>query len=324
MMSVGRYFSALLAESAQGWNRFWFRPRDPFAVCLLRIVVGVVALVFHASHTADLLRWFGPHGLLPIETAAKLNADAQFRWSLLSLSEHPAWLWSVHLVGFVVLLLFTVGLWTRATSVLTLIFVLSYVHRGTILAGELEPVLTMLLLYLCLAPVGSQLSLDWLRACRAGGAAKAEPSISANIGTRLIQLHLAGFYGMMGLTQLASETWWSGQAVWWLIAHSESRLVDLTSLHTTSGLYLVNAWTHAIVLFELSFVILIWNRLARPLLLAIAIPMWLSLLPITGLVAFCLLMLAANLIYIDPVSLRQLVRVETQSAATRRVKSRAG
>ena len=47
------------------WNRFWFAPSDPYVVSVLRVVVGVFALAYHASFTSDLARWFGTYGLLP-------------------------------------------------------------------------------------------------------------------------------------------------------------------------------------------------------------------------------------------------------------------
>ena len=53
--------------------------------------------------------------------------------------------------------------------------------------------------------------------------------------------------------------------MWWLIARPESRLVDFTWLHTTPKV--IDFWTHAVVFFELTFPILIWIPLARPLLL---------------------------------------------------------
>lgn len=306
MNPIHNYLATLAQECGRGWNRFWFTPRSSYALCILRVVVGLAALIYHLSHTADLVRWFGPQGLLPAATAGELNSES-YRWSYLSLSDHPAWLWTAHGIGLLILALFTAGLWTRVSSLLSLIVVLSYVHRGTILAGEIEPVLTMLMLYLCLAPAGTWLSVDSLRERRAAGEHRSDLTISAAVSTRLIQLHLAGFYGMMGLSQLASEAWWSGEAVWWLMAHTESRLVDLTSLHSTPGLYLVNAWTHGIVLFELAFGLLIWNRLARPLVLFLSIGFWLSILPITGLVGFCLLMLSANIIYMEPAALLKRV-----------------
>ncbi len=188
---------------------------------------------------------------------------------------------------------------------------LAYVHRAPLLTGQLEPVLTMLLAYLCLAPTGHCGSFDAWRAerhpeklsRRAGGRASSHLSVGANISTRLIQLHLAGLCIMMGLNMLAAETWWSGEGVWWLIVRSESRLVDLTGL--AQSFLIVNLWTHAVVAYLLLFGVLAWIRLARPLWLVAGIPVWISLALVTGLVAWCVAMVIASLAFVDPELVRR-------------------
>jgi hypothetical protein len=210
-----------------------------------------------------------------------------------------------------VLALFTAGLWTRVSSVLALVVVLSYVHRAPMLNGQFEAILTILLAYLAIGPSGRLWSVDaWLAARREtpggrrGGAD--EGSILANISLKLLQCHVAALYMLMCLTQLGGAydgengaTWWRGEAIWWLIAKSESRLVDLTFLHTATGRYLVAAWTHAIVYGELAFALLIWKPLARPLLLVLAAAAWVSLMPVTGLLSYCVAMIVANLVFLD-------------------------
>jgi hypothetical protein len=190
------------------------------------------------------------------------------------------------------------------------------------LSGPLEPVLTMLLVYLCLAPTGACLSVDaWLRRRRASTSPADDTSAptkswTATLSLRLIQLHLAGLVLVMGLTMLAGETWWSGDAVWWLIAHTESRLVDLTFL---SGVPLViNAWTHAIVLFELVFPLLIWNRLARPLLLAAAALVWVPLALVTGLLPFFASLLVASVAFVSPATIRSLLKRPVRNVESER------
>src|SRR5688500_10463044 len=97
---------------------------------------------------------------------------------------------------------------------------------------------------------------------------------------RLIQLHLAAFVAMMALAKLNGDAWWDGEAIWHLLARPRSRPLDLSALHGHE--LLVNFWTHAVVYFELAFPILIWNRLARPILLALGTIVWFTLALATG------------------------------------------
>ena len=318
MNDIREYFRQLFAACGSAWTRFWFTPRDAFTVCVLRIVSGVMALSFVASHSADLVRWFGPDGILNATTTNQLTGTDQlpysFRISYLYLASTPSSLWILHIAGLLVLLALIVGLWSRVTSVAALLVVLSYIHRGPLLTAQFEPVLTMVLVYLCLAPTGRYVSVDaWLsrhgklsRRQLLDPRSNAHRSIGANIATRLIQLHLAGLCLMIGLNMLAGDVWWSGEAVWWLIARSESRLVDLTGL--SHSFLLVNIWTHGVVAYQLAFGTLVWNRLARPLLLGLGVLVWFSLALVTGLVAWCVMMLAASLVFVDPTWLRRLLR----------------
>jgi hypothetical protein len=301
------YFRELTETVGSAWNRFWFSARDPYTLCILRILVGLLGIFYLVSHTADLVDWFSGDGILPTETARRLAGAEQsryfFRYSYLFFANTAAELYALHVIGLVVFVAFAAGLWTRVTSVLAVIVALSYVHRAPMITGQFEPVLTMLLVYLCLAPTGRYLSIDSWRRRRSSQTTDATAdndnrSVMANIATRLIQVHLAAFYLMIGLNMLSADTWWTGEAMWWLIARSESRLVDLTGI----GRYplLTNLWTHLVVAYQFAFGLLIWPRILRPLLLMLGLLVWIPLGLVTGLLAYAAIMLAASVVFVDP------------------------
>jgi len=312
--AILEYLADLAARFGKGWNNFWFQPSDPYALGLMRLLAGCVALYVVGSYSFDLLTFFGPSGILPVDLVQDLRDPNEMRFSYLNYFVQPGELYAVHAIGLAVVALFTVGLWTRVTSVLAWLVVLSYIQRAPVLTAQVEQVLVFVMFYLCLGPAGKAFSVD---ACLAQRKASAVGTtydstgryFSATIATRLIQIHVAVVYLMMGISKLAGVeevpelTWWRGDAVWWLMVRPDTCLVDLSGIFAGHS-YLINAWTHAIVLFELSFAVLIWNRTARPLLLALAIPMWLSLALITGLAPFALIMLIANLAFFSPEFLR--------------------
>jgi hypothetical protein len=304
--AITQYVDKLAATFGAAWNRFWFTPGDPLTVCVLRIVAGTAALFYVATFSFDLIDWFGPTGWLPVETVQRVmetspGEGAAYQPSYFNRIQSPALLWTVHAIGIVITALFALGLFTRVTAVLSLVVVLSYIHRAPLIAAHFEPVVAMMIFYLCFTPCGRYLSLD-----RRLGPARPAPldegledrSWTANAGLRLIQINVAGLYLMMGLAKLGSTTWWEGGAMWWLMAQSQSRLVDLTFLRGNRFLYLINAWTHAVVLFELCYGVLIWNRLARPLLIAVSVVMWTLTALVTGLVPYCLLMIATGAAFV--------------------------
>lgn len=296
MTAKSGYVREFSGQFGASWTRFWFSPRNPSTVCGLRIVVGLLAAYFVLSHTADLQTWFGPDGILNSQAIAQLDdasiAPGTYHLSYLHWANTPTRLWALHAMGLLVIASFVLGLWTRVTSIGALIVVLAYVHRGPLLTGQFEPVLTMLLAYLCLAPTGSYWSLD---AWRAGNPA-VPPSWTANVAVRLIQVHLAGFSVLTGLNMLAADAWWAGEAMWWLAARSETRLVDVSNW--IPNMLVINAWTHVTVAYLLVFGILIWNRLARPILLILGVPIWIGLALTSGLVAWCVAMCVASLAFV--------------------------
>jgi uncharacterized membrane protein YphA (DoxX/SURF4 family) len=301
--AFGSYVRRLCDSAGRNWNEFWFTPSNPNLVSVLRMLLGGIATTFVLSHSLDLQAFFGPEGLLPAETVRQLmnpsvDESASFRWSYLSTDWDGLSLWLIHFAGIVATIAFTVGCLTRLTSVLTVGVVLSYIHRAPMLTGMWEPILSMMLLYLCLAPCGARWSIDsWRRRRKPKPESAVASSVAATVAVRLMQLHLAGLCVAMGLMKLAGDTWWLGEAVWWIIARSDSRLFDLTWL--SSAFLLVNLWSHAIVVFELGFGTLIWIRSLRPLLLILGWVMWGGLGLLTGELAFFATMCVCSIAFWD-------------------------
>lgn len=304
MNNAKSYFRGLANYVSGGWNRFWFEPSDVFDLCVLRILVGAMALIWQWSFAADLVTWFAADGWLTDEVAGGLLADTTgYNFSFLRFDTNPTALWIVHLVSSAVLVAFMVGLWTRITAVGTLIVMLGYAHRALILAGPAEPVLTMLVLYLCFAPVGAYLSVDALR--QKGASSTPIWTWWATMSRRLIQVHLVIVYLAMTMTALGSEAWWHGEAIWWISAQPDSRLVDLTFLRGYP--ILLNLWTHAVLVGTLFFVVCVWNAWLRPVALATSILVWISLAVVTGNIALSAVMIVANLSFVSSDEWRSLL-----------------
>ena len=299
------YWNLLNQRTGRSWNRFWFAPSDPLPLCFLRLAVGLLSLAYLFSFNRDLVRLFAADGLMSTETMEAIRGEAAIQgwiyFSVLDWATTPGILWIVHVVSALILILFTLGVFTRTTSVLSLLVVLSYIHRQPVLTGPFEPILSMLLLYLCLGPCGAYLSVDRWRATTQGVAkvgGEGAACWTATVSLRLIQLHCVGFYLLMGLSKLAGQVWWEGAAVWVLISQVRSRPIDLTFLREQR--FVLEAWTHAIVAFELVFPVLVWKPLLRPLLSGLALVMWILLALLTGLAGFCLVMLVASAAFLPP------------------------
>ncbi len=60
----------------QAWNRFWFTPSDPYTLAVLRVLVGLVATYNIFTYSFDLLRFFGPSGMLTTDLVRSLLESA--------------------------------------------------------------------------------------------------------------------------------------------------------------------------------------------------------------------------------------------------------
>lgn len=298
---LGTYFSRLTEAIAGSWNQFWFQKESPRTVSMLRIVAGVVALIYALSFTSELGIWFADGGVLPYGRTMRLTggddpSEIFFRWSIFYFASTPLQLYVLHGIGLISITLFAVGFQTRFAAILATMFVLSYAERAPMLAGLVEPLLCPVMLYLCLSPCGAMFSVDaWLRDRR--GTTNLPDSFLAHLAVRLIQVHVAMFYLMMAFAKLGNPVWWNGEAMWWLIAQPDNRLIDLTFLRSSNLRMIVFGWTHLIVLFELVFGVFIWVRILRPLLSVLAIFHWMGLGLVTGHWQFAILMIGLSLAF---------------------------
>src|SRR5262249_39192025 len=77
------------------------------------------------------------------------------------------------------------------------------------------------------------------------------PAVWANFALRRVQLHLMLICGMAGFAKRQGQGWWSGMAIWGVLASAEFRLFDLTWL--VAYPWLLNLMTHGSLLLELSY-----------------------------------------------------------------------
>lgn len=289
------------------WNRFWFTPDDPALLGLLRVLVGAMVFYTHAVWTFDLEKFFGRAGLIP-PGYRNLLGDGEsslglpsLLWSHFDWLPGDAWLLPVHLIGLAIVALFTLGLWTRVTSALTALLVISYVNRTTGAQYGLDQINSFLTLYLAIGPSGDYLSVDAWLAKRQGRGVNRR-SVLANLALRLIQVHMCIVYLFAGLGKLQGDTWWNGQAIWGAVGNYEYQTLDLTWLAAHMGI--VNLLTYGALFWEVTYPFLIWPRLTRPIWMAMAIAVHAGIGLAMGMITFGLIMIFGNLAFLDSSSIR--------------------
>lgn len=316
------YASDLVSGLVRGWNDFFFTPADPTPLGVIRVVVGLLSLWSLGVYGLDLDAFLGTGGWADPEVLRIFLRDqSPSAWSFWLLVPdsllRPTWL-----ACMAVLLLFTVGLGSRVTSVLAWVIVVSTSRRIPVALFGFDQIVATWLFYLAVTGAsGQSVSLDRFlsRYRQARGFASKrrpdgrwpaasgvpEPSVSANLALRLIQLHIALIYGMAGLAKLQGQGWWSGMAIWGVLASAEFRPFDLTWL--VAYPWILNVLTHGSLALELGYPVLVWGRLLRPLILTLVVMLHVGIALTAGLTEFGVAMIAGNLAFVSGPWLRSLV-----------------
>ena len=302
MSLLTSYFREMGQRAIAGWTQFWFTPTDPAVLGLIRILAGSMILYTHAVWSVDLQGFFGRDGRLSPEFVRAFHQPpwgTSWAWSFFDWGwvQSPMAMWSLHGLALLVIALLTVGAFTRVTSVLTFLFTVSYVNRVPVALFGLDQINAMLAMYLMVGPSGAVYSVDRLMAARR----KKEPvseSVSANVAIRLIQLHMCIIYLFAGFGKLRGDSWWDGTALWGAVANLEYQSIDMTWLGQWP--LLINVLTFTVVSWEIVYVVLVWPRLTRPLILALAVPLHMGIALCMGMITFGLVMLIGNLAFVSP------------------------
>ena len=338
-----------LMFAAHGIDRFFFQPMDPTSLGLVRIATGILVVYLHLVYCIGLTDYLGPYAWVnraytnylrkdfplqapssnwkegPMESDGAIY-NGQTTWSIYFHVEDPKWLWVIHSGFLLAMVLFTLGLWTRVTSVLTWIGSMMYIQRlqNGMLFG-LDTMTNLGLLYLMIAPCGAALSLDrWLfvrgerrRLGRQYVPRPPEPLVSARFATRLMQMNFCLIYFAAGTSKLLGSSWWNGTApnrfllnysfapfdvpayVWfikWLVSHRW-----MWELNGALGVI-------GTLFLELGFPFLVWNRRMRWFMVSGSILFHTLIALLMGLVTFSLMMLALVLVFVPPEAVRQFVQ----------------
>lgn len=315
---IGRYFRGLVDAGTDGWNRFWFSTVDVAPLAVIRILIGMLLVYSHVIWALNSEAFFGTTAWLSSDAVAAIQSDGFAVSALWWFDESPMLMAVVHVVAIVNALMLTVGLWSRVAAPMAFLLTASFANRNPAALYGFDQVLGFVTLYLSVNPGHGWLSLDSWRKFRRrrdfdGRNRSAtswlhvrESSVSANIATRLIQLHLCLIYLVAGLAKLKGTAWWSGVAFWGAIGNQEYQTLDMTWL--VDWPVIVSLLTLSAVAWEISYSALVWNRWARPLVLTYGVMVHAGIALCFGMMTFGLSMIVANVAFVSPIVIRSLIQ----------------
>jgi hypothetical protein len=283
--------SRLLVRLWSGWQRFWFDPQQTSSLALFRIAFGLLATAWTATLIPDMDAFYGPDGILP-----KKPASGPGGWGILGLSDSQALLIVVFVATLCAALALTVGLFTRLAAVVVWIGIVSLEHRNGLVNNSGDGVIRDLAFLCALSPAGAALSLDRLR--KAPGRFWEFPA-RAPWAWRLIQIQLSVGYLSAVWCKVRNEVWNNGTAVSYALRMEDLRRLEVPAFVTHSVL-LTNMLTFGTLAVELSLGVLVWNRRARPWVLAMGVCLHLGIDAALVIGFFSYAMLTAYLAFVSP------------------------
>jgi hypothetical protein len=245
-------------------------------------------------HLVWLLRlesFFGPSALLDHESLSMLHRNA-WKWTYLDGRESLGFACVHEIAALGAGLAMALGCWTRWTTPLAWFLTLMTAHRLAPFLFGLDQIVLMLAMYLSISRCGNRWSLD-----RRFGLIQGPGEHWQNrVATRLIQLHLCAIYFFGGLGKARGWMWWDGTAMWYAAASYEYQSLDMTWI----GRYplLGSMLTHATLFWEILYAALVWPRLTRPWILAVALFVHLGIALFLGMITFGIMMLVANSVFL--------------------------
>ena len=300
------------------WTKFWFTPTDPVALSVPRVLGGLIFLYWLLPFAGDPQAFFGLNGWYDARAYAETSRLTELPPHLFSWSSaywcrnNPTLLVAIYWFSLAAIGLFTLGLATRLTSVLTWAAVVSFTANPAV-AYDADPLMQMLAFYLMFGylflglrtPGQSKLALvlgptreTWLF----GGLWPRRrdalpPSIASNLALRLLQVHFAIAMVAIGLHKLQVGAWWSGLAPWFYLHppfHSTlSEIRTYAPPNAESYLNVFSLTTYAVLAWQIGFPVFAWRMWLRPLLLGGAAIGWLMTalglhMPLVGPILFVL------------------------------------
>jgi hypothetical protein len=348
---------SLVMGALRGWDRFWFSPGDPTTLAFIRICAGLVIFYVHLTYSWELLGYVGPEAWVDKNVSDFVRhrapifsvspnwqdqptqvAQGNYYWSIFYHVTNRGWIIAIHVFFLTVMVLMTVGLWTRYTTALTWLAAMSYVQRAQSTVFGLDTMMMIVLLYLTIGPSGAVLSVDswWRRRkARQRGEEPEEPapSISANFAIRLIQVHFCVIYFASGTSKLLGGSWWSGTALNVVMLNPSFAPMDFPPYFALMKFLSSHRWMWetfmalnilTTLFLEIGFPFLVWDPRWRWAMICGSVMLHTGIALFMGLTTFSLIMICMVSSFIPPEVIRQLATGLSERFATLFARKTAG
>jgi hypothetical protein len=244
---------------ANAWRTFWFAPRPTSSLALFRIVYGLLVALWALALLGDAGEFLGPTGVLPEHPDTRWT-----RIGLLGILTSNFFAVAVVVTLVILGLLLAAGLFTKLMSIINFVLLLSIARRNPEMVNSGDSLLRHFGFFLMFAPAGEALSVDRWRRARADFWSAPARSPWA---FRLLQIQVTFVYFFSTFAKARGEEWTDGTALAEIWRAGDTARFELP-MFLYDSMLASNLGTFGTLVIELALATLIWNRAARPYVIA--------------------------------------------------------
>lgn len=289
-------------------------PHRLIATSLVRVILGSIVALTYLAHIGVREFLWGPNGQIPYSRLVETTAGRHDFLNLYRYAPSEAAFNAIFAAGLVIAILYTLGVRTRATGILTFVFTWSLIYRNEEAIDGGYKMLLFILLYLMFADTGRYFSIESFfgrRSSEAGSLGSRILGLFHNYAVALCLFQVIAMYLFSTYYKMQGHMWQDGTALYYVLRDNEFNIPGISRLVYQSAT-LVTLGTYATLLLQGAFPWLVFHRKLKWLVLGAAASFHSGIALLMGLLWFSSIIISVDLLFIDD---------ETFDAALTRLRS---
>ncbi|HXM60760.1 MAG TPA: HTTM domain-containing protein [Terriglobales bacterium] len=263
-------------------------------VSLMRVGLGTIIIAVYSQHLLQFRFLWGNNGVVPYSLFKEI-LSANRELSLFAIS--PSLNTFIFILGIGSAVLFTIGLYTRISSVAFYICTFSLYTRNPFLLDGGDNLLYLLAFYMMFTDCGAHFSFDSARR-RSSQAPGPFRALLHNFGILAIITQLTLLYFTSAFYKVQGHMWQDGTAVYYILRSAEFNMSSLSHIIYDNGPVLT-VITWSVMINQLAWVFWIWHPKLRWALVASTVVMHFMIAYFMGLFWFSAVMISAECIVLS-------------------------
>ncbi|WP_051254650.1 HTTM domain-containing protein [Halobacillus kuroshimensis] len=266
---------------------------------LLRVSFGLLILFMYFIHYSQRRFIWGPNGMQNHDHLQEQMALTS-NFSLYQLSDSLLYFDIIFHLGILFALLFTLGVMTRFTAIVNLLFVWSLQHANVLILDGGDNIMRIILLYMLFANTSAYFSIDRLRANKESNAIGHAPVWNAlhNLAILTSIIQLCFMYLSSGTHKVMGEMWTNGTALYYILQVGEYTHPFFQNMIASSEILLL-AGAYSAIFVQLSFPFFLLNRYTKYFAMFSVIGLHIGIAIVMGLFTFSASMITMQFLMLN-------------------------